>query len=51
MPALSLADEIPIFAVSCACLHLPVLACALLHSPHSARSPVRNPTLRRFPAL
>jgi len=46
-PALSLANEIPIFAVSCTCLHPPALAHALLHShtvtfqpsaplPHSA---------------
>ncbi len=31
-PALSLADEKVIFAVSCACLHPPALARALLHS-------------------
>ncbi len=51
MPALSLADEIPVFTVSNG---LPAPSCACLHPPaflHSARSLVRIPALRRFPAL
>jgi len=43
-PALSLADEKVIFAVSCAHLHSPAF-------PHSVRSLVCIPALRRFPAL
>ncbi len=46
MPALSLADEILIFAVSCACLHLSVLTCALLHS-HAPWSAI--PRFAAFP--
>ncbi len=46
MPALSLADEKVIFAVSCACLRSPRSPAF----PHSMRSPVRIPALRRIPA-